>query len=210
MEITTCTCTSTYTQFRTDIRLAHDFIFILNSDESPLFIFPQWGLNSLIFAELFLYFSITINGLVQKSNASALELPLFVTHHFMTTNIYNPASTLKFKPDPTIRALTRYSPRTNVSCGVSWVDIFLLRLTEYHQVFLPTQQIQYISPFISSEQFTRSGNYIFLSSQHINGSVQDCSISIAMEILQSCTKPSIWSNFVKTHLFSKILPGHTP
>ena len=31
--------------------------------------------------------------------------------------------------------------------------------------------------------------------QYINGLVQDCSISIAnaMEILQSCTKPSIWS-----------------
>ena len=41
---------------------------------------------------------------------------------------------------------------------------------------------------------SRSGE-LRVASEHIDGLVQDCCISIplAMEILQSCTKPSIWS-----------------
>ena len=39
-----------------------------------------------------------------------------------------------------------------------------------------------------------------LSVEHIDGLVQDCSNSsaLAMELLQSCTKPSVWNQSVRT------------
>ena len=42
---------------------------------------------------------------------------------------------------------------------------------------------------------------LIFASFHIDGLVQDCRISIAlaMEILQSCTKPSIWLDLIITH-----------
>ena len=57
---------------------------------------------------------------------------------------------------------------------------------------------------------------VFMTAQydHINGSVQDCSNSsvLAMALLQSCTKPSIWTpwiqliNLKETSQMYKLLP----
>ena len=52
--------------------------------------------------------------------------------------------------------------------------------------------------------FARLQNSVFFSTNYIDGIVQDCSISIAnsLEILQSCTKPTIYDleeNFAQIH-----------